>query len=181
MPPQPATVTREEKILAFVKNHPNCSKTDVTNHMDKNGASQMTTNKILKMLIKDKKIISQRDKSNSQLHHLFINPRNTFNKVNKELSELENSIDIMSEPMYKMGIQRLHEMYLGTQTFWDLRDHFEFPYRNSFCTIFLYILNYINSKIHSDEDLQILYRRVFELMIKLHRQTFVMEKKLNIT
>ena len=65
-------------------------------------ASPQTTFKILKGLITDGKIISDPDKSNSSIHHLYFNDRNTYNIINSELSKIQTIIEQMDKQRLKI-------------------------------------------------------------------------------
>jgi hypothetical protein len=100
---------REDKVLEYVKKNRGCTKTKVVDYMDPTegikSASPQTTFKIIKGLITDGKIISDPDKSNSSIHHLYFNDRNTYNVINSELSKIQINIE-------QMGKQRLKIMEL---------------------------------------------------------------------
>jgi hypothetical protein len=160
------SVTREEKILAFVKKNRNCTKTDVINYMDKNGASPMTTHKILKMLTKDKKIISERDKSNSQLHHLFINHRNAFNVIYNKLTEINTSIDVLNEQREKIHEYSIREGG-GGHPIMTFHIYYEVPYIESLYTMLQDLLVRLGNMVKSEVDSHILYSRTISLIQKV--------------
>jgi len=159
-------ITREEKILQFIKKNRNCTKTDVINYMDKNGASPMTTHKIVKALIKEKKIISQMDKSNSQVHHLFINFKNKFNTIYDKLSEINACNDVLTEQ--REQIYKYHGLHKdGAHPFHTYHVYYEATYIESLYTMLQDLLIRIGKMIKSEVDSQILYSRTIILIQKV--------------
>ena len=57
---------REDEILEYIGQNPDCTKTQLTDYMDpfegKKRAAPSTTNKILNRLIRDKKVIDKVDR-----------------------------------------------------------------------------------------------------------------------
>jgi hypothetical protein len=87
-------ISKEEKILQFIKENEGCTKTKVMVFMEnKKYASPLTTYKTIQNLINEGKIISRPDKTNTQKHHLFINHKNRFNQIKKEISQIESYIE----------------------------------------------------------------------------------------
>lgn len=159
-------ITREEKILQFIKKNRYCIKTDVINYMDKKGSSPMTTHKILKALIKEKKIISQRDKSNSQVHHLFVNSRNKFNAIYDKLTEINACNDILIEQR-----EQIHEYSRTHENGGHLLDAYHYCYQaaymESLYTMLQDLLIQIGKSINSEVDSQVLYSRTISLIQKV--------------
>ena len=173
--------TREEihdEICKFVTDHPGRNINQVVEHIykpeNKNMCAKQTAENRVRELIGTRLVDNQ--KRDGAFHSLYINDENPFNLVDKELTEIEVSIGMMSKSMEKIRQLHFHELYLGRQVYMDLRNHFEAPYRFSFNKIFLYLYDWITTRIHSDDELKILYRRILELMIRVDQQTFIKEE-----
>ena len=61
-----------------------------------------TTHKIIKDLVDHYVVIVKKDKKNSQIHHLYINDSNDFNRLEQELSSIENIIDSNTGPILRI-------------------------------------------------------------------------------
>jgi hypothetical protein len=86
---------RDERIIEFVMENPDCIKTQVINFI--NRGSPVPTHKAIKRLIKEKKLISTPDRFNSSIHHLRVNNRNKLIMIKQLLSK----IHIMLEKINK--------------------------------------------------------------------------------
>jgi hypothetical protein len=148
---------------------------DETKHL----SSRLTTLKIIeKDLIPEGVVIDQ--KAGNSFHILVLNDDNIFNDIDKEVSEIENIIDIMDEPTRKMRQLYPHEFYIASQEFRYLRVHFEFPYRYAFSIMLQVLLQRTSTMVHSENSSQILYTRIVKLMIKLSQQIFDMKDSTDI-
>jgi hypothetical protein len=173
---------RRQIILDYIRRNDRCTKQKVINYMNGTAggeksevhAALMTTVKIIDELIKEKFVILKTDPKNSQMCNLYFNHRKEFNLINSSLTEIEDLIIMMEKPMDDMRKLRGVEFYLGRKEFFELRNHLEFPYRHSFEKILLQFLIRINNKIHSQDELQFLYTRIYQLMKRLNEQTFDM-------
>ena len=88
----PIDVVRTDKILRFVRGHPECTKADVIRHM-KGKSSINTTHYILLNLIDKGKLIKK--ETNPQTHLLTINEDDEFNKFHKMLINIQEIVDEM--------------------------------------------------------------------------------------
>lgn len=77
---------RDEMILQFVMDNPDCTKTSVINYI--NPGSPVPTHRAIKRLIEEKRLVSTKDKFNSSMHHLRINEKNKFNMIIQLLSRM---------------------------------------------------------------------------------------------
>jgi hypothetical protein len=156
---------RRHKILGYVKEHPGTTKNDVIKYMDEKGSSIMTTHGLIADLISDKILTVKKDKPNSNTHHLFINDENSFNKIDKELSEIERCInladDFMYDEKYKKENSRSYMKFFSK--FWTLH----LNYNHMMLQELLFRANKI---IHSENYSKLLTKRIVELMIRLDRQ-----------
>ena len=104
----PIDIDRTDKILRFVRNNPNCTKSDVIRHM-KGKSAVRTTHSIITNLIKEVKINVH--KVNIQTHLLTINEDDEFNKFHKMLVDIETLVeDMRNFMMFKVdntGPQRV--------------------------------------------------------------------------
>lgn len=159
-------ITREDKILRFIRENRNCTKTEVVNYMDKNGASPMTTHKILKTLTngRSKKVIAQTDNTNSRIHHLIINEKNVFNQIYLEVSEIEEIMGAMYQSVHKIW----HPPY-GTHdsALFDVYIDFALAYRDTINMMLEVLLMKIDNAVHSDSDSQLLFIKIVKLMLEL--------------
>jgi len=90
-------ISRHEMIYHFIAEHPGTTKTEVVKHM-KGKSALATTHKIIKRLILEKKIICIPDESNSQIHHLYLDSKNSFNILQTKIRELERSVSKIPKP-----------------------------------------------------------------------------------
>lgn len=96
-------ISREERILEYIKSNPGTTKTAVIRYMENNKyCSIKTTHDIIMKLIDDKKVIFRKDENNSQIHHLIINEQNTFIKIHKQLSNADSFIRKKNQYLYKL-------------------------------------------------------------------------------
>jgi hypothetical protein len=149
----PSEIERYNTILKYIRDNKKATKAETIRHMDKEHlSSTVTTHKDIQNLIREKKVNVLKDKPNSQMHHLVINDKNEFIRIDKELSEIESIINVMSAP-----VQNIFEDDIG----------FPIPYKQAVEAMLQVLLVRTNRLIHSKEDSQILYTKITELLLKL--------------
>lgn len=132
----------------------------------------VTTHGIIKDLIKNELVIKKPDKNNSQIHHLYINDENEFNRINKELSEIENIIDevhahISITSSFIDNAQVAPPPYPGIADF--LREHM-YIYKPPIKTMLQFLLVRTNNNIHSEKDKQVLHARIIESVVNVDHE-----------
>ena len=185
---------REEKILYFIQENPGCTKTKVINYMDENGSSQNTSYKILKRLVdEDKKVVSQPDRANSRIHHLYVNDKSEFIRIKKELSIIKSIMDMMDDPIqktlhfsnvkrsmsYESLMKSLENRNQKYTNYSDLYDHFIYPYEEAVTLKLQILFDRISKKtlIISEEDSRLLHTKIANLMLRLKVQIFNITKE----
>jgi hypothetical protein len=160
-------VDRRNKIIEYVRKYPKTTKTNVIKYMNQEGSSIMTTHSLIADLISGKILTVQKDKPNSQIHHLIFNDESAFNRIDKELSEIKSSIDLMDE--FKRDHPYIKENKKSYIEFYNV--FFPFYYR---CNIMMLhrLLVTSNKKIHSENYFRLLNKRVVELMLRLDKLEF---------
>jgi hypothetical protein len=164
-----------EEICKFVSKKPRRTINQIVTHIvhvKKLCAKQTAQNRVGDLI--GNRLVDNRQGGPKGFHSIYINDENQFIQIDKELTDIENSMIMMDQPMDKIRKLRFHEFFIGSKEFSDMRDHFEMPYRNAFNFMLLVLLVKVDEKIHSENVMKILYRKIFELMIKLHLQTFYM-------
>jgi len=186
--------SHHKAILEFIKNSPNCTENQVVKAMEvQKVCSKMTTLRKLDELIEKQEIDDLLNEGDSGFHRFIINENNEFNRIDKTLTEIEKTIDVMDEPLKK--IDRLLENQRRTvNNEWEeirkleglerevrkkqidkllskeltpLEHHFKFNYVQIIETMLHILTVRINDNIHSDKDLQILYTKIIKLIRKV--------------
>ena len=130
-----------------------------------------TSVKIIQDMVSKKTVISLLDKSNSQIHNLYINDTNQFNKLENELSKIETIIDSMSDPILKIFQSRYKaETEEERNDYIDLQTKFQRPYKNV-VDVMLQDLLLLTHSGDFAEDPGILYTRIIKCFLKLTRQS----------
>ncbi len=93
-------MSREDRIINFIKTHRGCTKTLAENSTD---MAEKTARTIIKKLIKDRIVICEIDAINPQVHHLYIND---VALSRKKINDLIKS---------KVDAQMKNLMYTSTQ------------------------------------------------------------------
>jgi ferritin len=169
---------RRMKILEYVRENsldPKVTKSDVMRHLEQ-VSRPMTTHKITVELIKEGKIkmVKPSDKPYSQIDYLIINEQDEFVKIYKSLSEIENLIGAMDETVHGVlkGISEksTHTSYAHLQELRLLNNRLLIPYEAAINLILQELLTKINDKIHSENDSQMLYTKIGEVLRKFTLQ-----------
>jgi hypothetical protein len=101
-------ITRNEVVLKYIKENPDCTKTNVINYMDRKDRkgklppisySPAPTHKMLSRLIEENKVLCTKDRSNNRVHRLRINESHVFNLVYRNLTEIETVVFSMDKPL----------------------------------------------------------------------------------
>lgn len=163
----------ESEICDYVKKNPGTTENKVATYMDEKGiSSRMTTLKIIEDL-KKRGIILDRQEGNS-FHRLYINDKNEFNRIQNELSEIENIIDDMH------GYKQATNEYIENAQFGDSHDAGNAGFLQSYMhiyeppirTMLQILLSRTNNIIHSEKDRQVLYAKFIELIAKVDNEDF---------
>jgi len=164
---------RRNKIIKYISENPNCTKTQVVANVK--GSSLVTTHKILKDLEKQGIITIQ--KPNPQTNYLLINDQNQFNRIEKELSQIEicvlrmvDNYRIYIKEYYdeKKGSKDLGNLILCLHTCGELTDFFLHT-----------LLLQISNEIKFEPDKNALYRKIISLMAV--NDQFIMYHDLHMT
>jgi hypothetical protein len=153
-------------ILEYVnerqKSNKNTTKSAVIRYMkEKKLSSRETTLNLINELVREGKL--NKKELNSQVHFLTINKTNEFVLIDAGLTAFEVSVDGY--------LHSLHELYKKTLKFdkyetpLELTDSFTDLKQNFNETVQSFIVM-IGDKIHSEEDAQILYRRIQKILQK---------------
>lgn len=135
--------------------NPKDTKADVMRSLAKKGCcSEPVGHALIIELEKAGKLKILKDKPNSQYHHLIVNDKNEFIKIDKALFEIDGIIDLMREPL--LNIYKFKS---------DIT--FPHPYKKTVETMLQVLLVRTNRLIHSKDDAQTLYTRITELLLKL--------------
>jgi hypothetical protein len=164
---------RRHKIIEFIHENPNCTKTQVIANIK--GSSLVTTHKILKDLENRGIVIVQ--KPNPQTNYLIINDQNDFNRIEKELSLIEICILRMVDN-YKICIREQHEERKKSKDLEDLR-----VFIHTFGELIDFFLHtlllQINNEVKFEPDRRTLYRKIISLMVI--NDQFIMYHDLHMT
>lgn len=170
-------ISRDERILKYIEDNPGCTRTKVINHI--NPSSPGPTERALKRLIeREKKVFYEIDKSNKQIHHLFINDNNAFNQISKKLVDIEKVINKMDKPVEKLFLQRVEwtekskteEAARGVQALWALQSEIETKYRLGYRLMLELLWDRTNTLIHLEKDKQTVYTKIIHLLVKISYQ-----------
>jgi hypothetical protein len=121
----------------------------------------MTTHKTIVELINEGKIktVKRRDKPDSKIDYLIINEDNEFNKIYNSLLAIEKEIGKIFNIRWKKTpesiVSKLTTVYID------------------FAKLSLdFLLGEINTKIRSEKDASILYKKAINLMQKIHTNPY---------
>lgn len=159
---------RKEAILKYIKEHPGVLKAEVINYM-KGTSATATTHKILHECIDDHLVIVTKDEKNSQMHHLFINDKNTFNRINQELADINALIDTIQATSRRMPLADDMDPNDNPEQFSAYVFYCSSVlsyYRDSIQTILQLLLAQMDNTVPFERS-QILYTRVGRSMRKL--------------
>jgi len=171
-------------IIEYIKINPaGVTENQVVKAMDTakpKVCSKMTTLRKLDELIEKEEIkdLLEESETDSRFHNYVINDKNEFNRIYGELSKIESIIDKMKkntniketrDRMRKEGEEK------RLNPFNELRANFFFPYSESFNIMLRILLLLTYEKIHSDKELQVLYTKHIELMLKLGQFRYEMK------
>jgi len=157
---------REVAIINYIKVNPGTTINQVVKYMDKNGSSKMTTLKKIDHLISGKRIRDEPAKQNG-FHRLFYNDRNEFDKILRQLSEIEALVNKVDVLIHGLKIQKPED-----NDFTDFDMSVILTYDDT-TELRLRILSVqIKEKIYSEEDRQIIYSKIIALLLKLDNQAF---------
>jgi hypothetical protein len=153
---------RRVKILDFVKDRQkakqNTTKAIVITHMkDKRLASRETTHYLIKDLINEGKLTKK--EINSQVHFLTINEDNDFNKIYNSISEFENFI--VDKPF--SDIKGLKINPKNPAAFNEL-GQLQVNLKAIVFFILQHFIDITKKRIQSEQDKQILYTKIMELL-----------------
>jgi hypothetical protein len=162
---------RRIKILDYVRENsldkdPRITKSDIMKHLK--DSRPMTTHKITIDLIKEGKInmVKPKDKPYSQIDYLIINEKNEFNKIYNSISEIERIIYVMQEPVRKIS-KLYYTKGMSDQEQSEARKleiNFKVPFKEAINVMFQELLGRVFEKVHSENDKQILYARILDLL-----------------
>ena len=141
--------------------NPKITKSDIMRHLK--DSRPMTTHKLTIDLIKEGKIkmVKPKDKPYSQIDYLVINEENEFNKIYNSFLEIEKMLEIISDA----GLKTVPE---------DLRVVLLNAYISSTTTLVDFLLVMIDTKIRSEKDALILYKKAINLMGKIHTNQYLL-------
>jgi predicted transcriptional regulator len=152
----------EDEICKYIRAHPGTTINKVADHLTKNKKlSYVTTYKKVKLLIKVG-IIEDRKEGNS-FHRLFVDEKNDFNRIDKQLIETEKFLNNMGEVIRKIDLESIDSP--------DLDDSATFVQKYDYLlskTLGILLAN--TTLIKSEKHRQILYNRIAMLMFKLDIQ-----------
>lgn len=162
-----------KEIINYIKDNPGSTQNMVSKYMDETRTlcSRLTTLKTINDLI-SKDVIEDRKEGN-RFHSLYLNDRNEFNRIDREISEIDSIIKEMDKPMDRLF--QISTTDLKKDQFSDkanLHLYFHYPYRDSVSTILQLLLLWTSTKIKSRSYSQLLYASIIKLMLKLTLQTF---------
>ena len=151
----------KEKIREFVTKNPGTSEGELIRHLEKNEVcSKDTTRKYVKLLEDSSDLIVEKDKRRNNItHHLYINNKSEFAKIEKELSKLDGDIDsIIKSENSKIRSGNV-EGEQGIST----------PNRAQMYVIYnlIILLWRIGQLIRDKDDRQVLINKVIELMLSV--------------
>jgi hypothetical protein len=148
----------------------------------------MTTHKTTTELIDEGKIkpVKPKDKPDSKIDYLVIDEENEFNKIYNTLSEIENIMNIIFEPIRKYS--EIHPLDQSKIDF-DLANAFQIlleDYHGTFIQAFPILIQELltrtNNKIDHEKDKQILNSRILQLQQKfigiIGREEYTTSQKL---
>lgn len=168
---------RIDTVRNYLKKHPGTTKTKIVEYMEEKGdSSRVTTLKIIDDLVFEEIIKVVRDRPKSRIPYLFINDKNEFNLIDKEISEIESIIDGMYEPMRRIFQYKSVQYGLKHEVDSSLGSHFEYPYREAVTMMLQLLLVRIDTKVDSKDRTYLLYARIIKLIQKLTLQFYDFNK-----
>lgn len=171
------STSRDDKIIDFIEQKPDCTWTQIVNHINPN--SHVPTHKAIKRLADEKKIIRSKDKNNSSIHHFRINDSNTFMRVKTWLGHISQMVDLMTpiiKEVNEMGETLWQEYskngaYFRSPDLESLMDGLIYPYRLATNIILQRLLVEIsNNKNLSEKDTTVLKSKIARLLLELIKQ-----------
>ena len=134
---------------------PKITKSDIMKHIK--DSRMMTTHKTTTELLDEGKIkpVKPKNKPDSKTVYLVLNEENEFNKIYNSLLEIEKIIDRFTD--------------IGPET---LRIRLASVYVISTKTLVEFLLVWIDTKIRSEKDALILYKKATSLMGKINRSPY---------
>ena len=167
--------TREMIRKYIIEKQGTATKNDVIKYMEKY-SSRVPTLDMIKEL-EDTGIINvnKNDNRRGQAHYLTINHNNEFNRINKELSEIELIIDTIEAPMDNIlkVIRKRERILRGSRD--ELHENIIFAYKRSIEKMLEVLLVHTSDTISSEKSSQILYSKIIKLMQKMEHQYFYSE------
>lgn len=170
----------ELEILKYIEKNPGTTENKIAMYMDeKKMCSRMTTLKTIEDLKSNQRgLIVDRQEGNS-FHRLHINDKNEFNRIQKELLEIESIIDATHE--YKYVVNE----YIENAQFGNSRDAGNAGFLRSqmhiyeppIKTMLQFLLTRTNNIIHSEKDKQALYAKFIKLITKVDHENFDVDWK----
>jgi|GEM_PF-1442411 len=123
-------------------------------------------------------VIISEGKRRGQAHRLLIEDKKQFNRINKELTEIEAIINSMSVPMRTLNSLGVQDPRSNVPDRWYLQglsDKFIGPYVDSIGYMLEVLLVQISNEINSQKDAWTLYKEIIELKLKLNEQHSMFE------
>ena len=154
---------RRKKIIDYVKKNSGTTKTDVIKYMNENGSSIMTTHRLISKLESKKLLLVQKDKPNSQIHHLILNDKSSYNRIDNTLSDIEAGIDLVDKAGSDLRKQRTKLSAKFSNAFFTSHHKYNLM-------MLLGFLEITNKKIHSENYFKSLHNRIIGLIIRLNKQ-----------
>jgi predicted transcriptional regulator len=154
-------------VLEYVRENQKCTKTEVINALKKPGDSSIkTTHSVIMELIKAGTLKVLKDRPNSQTHYLIINDDDEFNKIYKELTQIENLMNTIYESMFKLLNPSIKRGQPWAVAMYESERNFAYPYRYDF-NVMLDVLLDRAMKIQPENMSNILSSKITKLMRKL--------------
>jgi len=149
------------------------TKNDVIRYVDndvpeKFRISKETTRKVLDFMERSDKITVMRGGGDrkGQSHKLLINAKDSYNRIYRKLSEIENFMSKMES-----AINEYRDKKITKEELWEDQDMTVVTsYDDSFTLILRALLLGISDAVHDEKDSQVLYDKVVRLMLRLNKQ-----------
>lgn len=161
----------------IIKKDGKATKNDVVRYMDSKAVpenfrtSRVTTFGIIEEFELSKQIKVSRGKRRGQSHNLIFNDYSSFNIIDKELSEINQLIESIDEPVRK--IHKLKKTDISDTDF-EPYSNLLLHYSSIVITMLQFWLGRINTLIRDDTITLQFYTRVIELIQKLNLQCYNM-------
>jgi hypothetical protein len=95
--------SRRDKIYLYIKEHPGTTQTEVIEYTTNKGISSLvTTRNLIQKLVAEKIVIVRKDRSNSQIHHLFVDEENIHERIYNQISNLEKFISKTNQYFFRL-------------------------------------------------------------------------------